>query len=128
MATFKQYEKKDGSKAWQFQAYLGVNPATGKPVKTTRRHFGTKKEAQLALSRRKLDFKENGLGKQSRMKFKELYDLWFEQHKKDIKQTTQQRIQFYFDKHILKVFGDRYIIERMAQPYQTTKAHARYSR
>lgn len=51
MATFKQYEKKNGSKAWQFQAYLGSDPITGKPIKTTRRNFKTKKEAQLALSR-----------------------------------------------------------------------------
>ncbi len=43
MATFKQYEKKDGSKAWQFQSYLGINPANGKPIKTTSGGFKTKK-------------------------------------------------------------------------------------
>lgn len=111
MATFKKYNRKDGTEAWQFQAYLGVNPATGKPVKTTRRNFKTKKEAQLALSRLQVDFEQNGLDKRSRMKFKELYELWFAQHKKDIKLTTQQRIQLYFDKHILKSFGDRFINE-----------------
>lgn len=30
MATIKQYTKKDGSKAWQFQTYLGINQATVK--------------------------------------------------------------------------------------------------
>ena len=63
MATFKKYNRKDGTEAWQFQAYLGVNSATGKPVKTTRRNFKTKKEAQLALSRLQVDFEQNGLDK-----------------------------------------------------------------
>lgn len=42
MATIKQYEKKDGTKAWLFQTYLGINPLTGKEVRTTRRNFKTK--------------------------------------------------------------------------------------
>ncbi|WP_251865453.1 site-specific integrase [Enterococcus malodoratus] len=105
MATFEQYQKQDGSNAWQFQAYLGINPVTGKSVKTTRRNFKTKKEAQLALSRLQVDFEKNGLAKRQSMTFKELYELWFEQHQKDIKATTKQRIKIYFDNHILKDFG-----------------------
>lgn len=105
MATFKQYQKKDGTKAWKFQAYLGLDPVTGKSIKTTRRNFETKKEAQLALSRLQVDFEKNGLVKQQAMTFKELYELWFEQHQKDIKATTKQRIKIYFDNHILKDFG-----------------------
>ncbi|MHC5269288.1 tyrosine-type recombinase/integrase [Enterococcus sp. LJL98] len=105
MATFKQYEKKDGSKAWQFQSYLGINPITGKPVKTTRRGFKTKKEAQLELNRLLVDFENEGLKKQKVMTFQELYELWFKQHKKDIKPTTQQRIEIHFKNHILKSFG-----------------------
>jgi hypothetical protein len=63
MATFKQYTKKDGSKRWKFQAYLGTNPATGKPIKTTRSNFKTKKAAQLELSRLKVEFDKKGLQK-----------------------------------------------------------------
>lgn len=109
MATFKQYEKKDGTKAWLFQAYLGTNEATGNPVKTTRRNFKTKKEAQLALSRLQVNFETNGLKKRQVMTFKELYECWFEQHQKNIKETTKQRIRIYFDNHILEAFGKMYI-------------------
>lgn len=105
MANFKQYTKKDGTKLWQFQAYLGTDPITGKSVKTTRRNFKTKEEAQLALSRLQVDFENNGLNKSNKMTFKELYKLWFEQHSKDVKPTTNQRIRIYFDNHILKDLG-----------------------
>ena len=30
MASIKKYTKKDGSIAYQFQAYLGIDPLTGK--------------------------------------------------------------------------------------------------
>lgn len=109
MATFKQYDKKDGSKAWQFQSYLGINPANGKPIKTTRRGFKIKKEAQLELNRLLVDFEKEGLKKRQVMTFQELYEIWFEQHKKNIKATTQQRIEIHFNNHILRVFGEMYI-------------------
>ena len=47
MATIKQYEKKDGTKAWMFQTYLGINPLTGKELRTTRRK--QKKRLRLSL-------------------------------------------------------------------------------
>ncbi|WP_173021247.1 Arm DNA-binding domain-containing protein [Secundilactobacillus folii] len=53
MATFKKYEDRHGNERWSFQAYLGIDPATGKSVKTTRRGFKHKKEAQLAMNRLK---------------------------------------------------------------------------
>ena len=56
MATFKQYEKRDGTKLWLFEAYLGINKATGKPDKVRRRNFKTKKEAQLSLSRLQVEY------------------------------------------------------------------------
>lgn len=105
MATIKQYTKQDGTKLWMFQTYLGVNQATGKSVKTTRRGFNTKKEAQLELNRLLVDFEKNGSTKNRSMTFEKLYILWFEQHKKDIKPTTEQRIKIYFDNHILKRFS-----------------------
>ena len=105
MATIKQYTKKDGSKAWQFQTYLGIDPLTSKPIKTTRRNFKTKKEAQLALSRLQVDFEKNGINNSKAMTFNQLYQLWFKQHSKDVKETTKQRIRLYFDNHILKDLG-----------------------
>ena len=45
MATFEQYKKKNGEKLWKFQTYLGVDPLTGKQVRTTRRGFKTKRSS-----------------------------------------------------------------------------------
>lgn len=108
MATFKQYERKDGTTLWFFKAYLGIDSVTGKEIRTTRRNFKTKKEAQLALSRLQIDFdKSKALNNDSSsMKFVELYRLWFEQHEKGIQTTTKQRIRIHFNNHILPIFGD----------------------
>lgn len=107
MATFKQYTKKDGSKAWLFQTYLGMDKVTNTEKYTTRRGFTSKKEAQRSLNKLLLDFeKQNYHIEQSAITtFEELYELWFEQHKRDIKATTQQRIKIYFNNHILQKFG-----------------------
>lgn len=107
MAAISSYIKKDGTKAYLFQAYLGVDPITGKEKRTTRRNFATKKEAQLALAKLVVETEKNGLYENTTKieTFKTLYELWFEQHKKDIKPTTEQRIKIYFENHILKKLG-----------------------
>lgn len=105
MATFKQYEKKDGTKAWLFQTYLGVDPLTSKEIRTTRRNFKTKKEAQLALSRLQVDFENNGLEKSSEERFKEVYELWLEVYRSTIKEVTLIKTEIKFNKWILPLYG-----------------------
>jgi len=105
MATIKQYEKKDGTKAWLFQTYLGISPLTGKEVRTTRRNFKTKKEAQIELNRLLVDFEENGLKKETNETFKEVYDLWYESYKTTVKEVTQLKIEIKFNKWILPKYG-----------------------
>jgi integrase len=106
MAKFSQYELKDGSKLWKFQAYLGINQMTGKPVKTTRRNFRTKKEAQLALSRLQVDFEKDGLKQKSVETFQEIYDLWLETYSTTVKEVTLIKIKIKFDKWILPKYGN----------------------
>ncbi len=106
MATFKQYEKKNGTKAWMFKGYLGIDPATGKEVHTTRRGFSTKKEAKLALSRLKLDYEENGLQQDEKETFKQVYELWNEVYKTTVKEATFIKSEIKFNKWILPVYGD----------------------
>ncbi|MFI3683875.1 site-specific integrase [Vagococcus fluvialis] len=110
MAQITSYIKKDGSKAYMYKVYLGIDPITGKEKRTTRRNFNTKKEAQISLSRLLLDVEKNGLQTNnitSNIKtFNQLYELWFKQHSKDIKNTTIQRIEQHFNNHILPKMGD----------------------
>lgn len=106
MATFKQYEKKDNTTAWQFQAYLGINETTGKPVKTTRRNFKTKKEAQLALNRLLVSYETEGLQKQNEATFKEVYELWYQSYEKTVRPTTGITTERYIKNHVLPMIGN----------------------
>ncbi|MBO0456014.1 site-specific integrase [Enterococcus hulanensis] len=106
MATFKEYQKKDGTKAWQFQAYLGVDPVTGKSTKTTRRNFKTQKEAQRELIRLQVEFEKKGLVKQDTSTFKEIYELWYENYKRTVKESTSIATERYMKIHVLPKFGE----------------------
>lgn len=106
MATFKQYELKNGEKKWLFQSYLGTDPVTGKEIRTTRRGYRTKKEAQLEEKRLQVEVLEGGgLNKVNATTFEEVYLLWFEQYKNTVKESTWAKTQEMFNNHILKAYG-----------------------
>ena len=104
-SKIKEYIKKDGSKAFMYQTYLGVDPATGKPRKTTRRGFSTKKEAALSLSRLKFEVEEDGFKDNKHYTFQAVYELWLEQYRNTVKESTLQKTLEIFDNHILPAFG-----------------------
>ncbi|WP_161843515.1 site-specific integrase [Candidatus Enterococcus huntleyi] len=109
MAVIKKYTKKDGSTAYMFNTYLGVDPLTGKSKRTTRRGFKTPKEAKLALAQLQLEYENNDFVKQDYSTFKQIYELWFEQYKNTVKDTTAYRIERFFTKQIIPAFGDKKI-------------------
>ncbi|MBC1887980.1 site-specific integrase [Listeria booriae] len=80
MASIQSYETKAGTR-WLFKMYLGINPETGKPKKTTERGFLTEKEAYKAAGdlKYKLDNKLVKFGKA--MIFNDLADEWLEYYK-----------------------------------------------
>ncbi|MGM0136969.1 tyrosine-type recombinase/integrase [Enterococcus sp. AZ167] len=104
MATFKQYDTKQGKK-WLFKVYLGIDAATGKRIETTRRNFPTKKAAQLELSRLQVEFEKNGLQQDTKQTFKEVYDLWLEIYQTTVKEVTFIKTKIKFDKWILPKYG-----------------------
>lgn len=112
MATIKKYTKKDGSTAYMFNAYLGVDPLTGKSKRTTRRGFRTQKEAKLALARitTGIDTTEKKPRNEKRIStFQDIYDLWSFQYINTVKAVTYERTVTIFDKHILPSFGKKNI-------------------
>lgn len=109
MATFKQYELKNGTKKWMFNTYLGINPVTGKPIKTTRRNFISRKEAQRELNRLLVEFEDQGLVKQEKIKYEEVYNMWFETYQTTVKEATSMSTERHMNKHILPILGDLYI-------------------
>ncbi|WP_314066540.1 site-specific integrase [uncultured Vagococcus sp.] len=106
MAVIKKYTKKDGSIAYMFNAYLGIDPETGKSKRTTRRGFRTQKEAKIAMSRLELEVDSGGLVKQSYKTFEEVYEVWYEQYKNTVKPVTADQTKRYFRLHILPKLGD----------------------
>lgn len=88
-----------------FNAYLGVDPLTGKSKRTTRRGFKKPKDAKLALAQLQLEVESQGFIKQDYSTFKDVYDLWLVQYKNTVKQTSAHRIEYYFDQQILPEFG-----------------------
>ncbi|WP_321382675.1 site-specific integrase [uncultured Enterococcus sp.] len=109
MATIKKYVKADGSQAYMFQAYLGVDSLTGKKKRTTRRGFRTAKEAKLALAQLQLEVESNSFVKQDFSSFKDIYELWFENYKLSVKPSTSLRVTCLFDNQILPKFGSKRI-------------------
>lgn len=110
MAKLKKYTKKNGETAWMFQIYMGKDPGTGKKKYTTKRGFKTKREANIAYSRLKVEIEENGsIHKTKAYTFEELYSLWLDSYKLDVKPSTLFYTEREFRLHILPAFGERFI-------------------
>ena len=109
MATFKQYQKKNGQKAWMFTSYLGVDE-NGKQLNVTRRGFKTQREAKIALS-----LIESGVDQvkpkeeKKQHTYQEVYDLWFVEYSQTVKPSTLMKTERLFKNHILPAFGERTI-------------------
>jgi integrase len=105
MANIKKYTKKDGSTAYMFQAYLGTDSNTGNRIRVTRQGFSTKKAASLAISRLKLEVDEGSFIKANDDTFQAVYELWLEQYRNTVKESTLNKTIQLFGKHILPAFG-----------------------
>ena len=94
----KKYLTKDGETRYMLQAYLGVDPFTGKQRRTTRRGFKTQKEAKKAERELLLSVEENGFtDRSSKPTFKEVADLWLESYETTVKPTTYQNTKNYLN-------------------------------
>ena len=94
----KKYLTKDGETRYMLQAYLGVDPFTGKQKRTTRRGFKTQKEAKKAERELLLSVEENGFtDHSSKPTFKEVTDLWLESYETTVKPTTYQNTKNYLN-------------------------------
>ncbi|MER2107668.1 MAG: site-specific integrase [Solibacillus sp.] len=112
VSPIKSYKLKNGETRYEFPAYLGVDPLTGKQRRTMKRGFKTHKEAELALARIKLDV-ANGTYKQDRAEtYQELYDLWVVQYENTVEESTFVKTTGLFKNHILPSMG-AYKIEKI---------------
>jgi len=111
-SPIKSYKLKNGDLRYEFPAYLGVDPLTGKQKRTTKRGFKTRQEAKLALARIQLDV-ANGTYQQERAEtYQELYNLWVKQYEKTVEESTFVKTTGIFKNHILLAMG-AYKIEKI---------------
>ena len=109
--------KKDGSKVYRANVYLGVDQVTGKKVKTkvTGR---THKEVKQKATKEKIAFQKAGSTRQKAVTIKnyqELATLWWESYKNTVKPNTQGNVRTLIDKHILPTFGE-YKLDKLTTP------------
>ena len=106
IGTIECYTLKNGEKRYRFQIYIGLDPLTGKELRTTRSKFKTKKEAELALARLKLEIANNQYKKIQAEKYHEVYELWVKGYKKKVEESTFVKTLGIFRNHILPAMGD----------------------
>ena len=109
----KKYITKKGETRYLFQTYLGIDPATGKEKRTTRRGFKTIKEAKAAERDLLLDIEENGFSSNADFQnptFAEVAELWLESYKSTVKPTT-----YHNTKKKLNVMIDSYFTDMKIQ-------------
>ena len=99
----KKYTTKNEETRYLFQTYLGIDPATGKERRTTRRGFKTMKEAKQAERNLLLDVEENGLPSNQSdgfrdPTFEELASLWLENYKTTVKPSTFENVRSKVEK------------------------------
>lgn len=105
MASFKQYELKDGTKLWEFHMYGEIDPRTGKPKKIHRRGFKTQKKASLVASKLELEVAQGGIKKENNILFSTVYQEWYEAYINTVSESTWSRTAGMFDNHILPALG-----------------------
>ena len=102
----QSYKNKHGETLYMFQVYLGSDELTGKQKRTTRRGFTTKREAELALSRIKIQVAEGTYRSVRAEIYPELYDFWIVQYEKTVEESTFVKTRGYFKNHILPAMGN----------------------
>ena len=96
----KAYTNTKG-KFYKFQAYLGTDQITGKRIMVSRSGFKTHKSAQNALNQLRFEFEHSSKYQSGKIRFDELYSLWFATWSTTVSESTQNRVEGIFRLHIL---------------------------
>jgi len=106
MASIKKYTKKDGTTAYMFKAYLGMDPQTGKAKRTTRRGFTNEKNAKNELKRIEYEATQGiNNDQQCNKTFEQIYHEWYKSYINTVRESTWARTDAMFQNHILPALG-----------------------
>lgn len=101
----ESYKLKNGETRYKFNAYLGLDPLTGKEIRTNRRGFKTKKQAQLEY----VKLVNTGIINKDNITFKQATERWLPIYQTTVKPATYERVCGVFRKHIFPYIGDKKI-------------------
>ncbi len=107
--TVTPYKKKDGKTYYMLKAYDGVDPKTGKPKYICRRGFKTSKDAHLAYSK---IIAQNGIKTSKKLTYQYVYEMWMDEHRTQVKESTLKADITKFELHILPTIG-HYLIDKI---------------
>lgn len=105
MTEIKKYKKANGETFYKIRAYLGTDERTGKEVRAIKSGIKTKKEAQMLLSKMRLEFDNKSFSEYRNLSFKDIYLKWFDQYKMTVKESTYSKTDEHFTLHILPEIG-----------------------
>lgn len=97
------YKDKDGNTLYKFNIYLGLDPLTGKEIRTNRQGFTSKTQAQVEYAR----LKKKGISSVSTYTLKDVYKDWHPIYETTVKYTTYLRSTGVFENHILPYLGNK---------------------
>lgn len=103
--AIKKYKLKSGKTKYKFQVYLGQGPQ-GKTIVTTRAGFDTYRAANVAFNQLKNDGLNNRVTT-DHISVNDLYGLWFDNYKTQVKQSTAHKNLELYENHIKPVFGSK---------------------
>ncbi|WP_373843125.1 tyrosine-type recombinase/integrase [Bacteroides heparinolyticus] len=107
--TLTPYKKKDGKTYYMLKAYNGIDPKTGKPNYICRRGFKTSKDAHLAYSK---IIAQKSIKTNEKLTYQDVYEMWMDEHKTQVKESTLKTDITKFERHILPTIG-HYLIDKI---------------
>ena len=108
-----KYKLKNGKVKYGFKTYVGIDPETGKAVKPSRQGFDSYKEAEAAKTKLKeegpIKFTHKQKLKEDRKTVQEVYELWLEIYKADVRGSTLRNAKSTWKSNMENEFGSSYI-------------------
>lgn len=107
----KEYTTPSGKKRYGFNLYVGVDETTGHSIQIRKQGYKSKKEAQEAYLNYQLKVVKGEYIPESKghITFYKLYKMWLKIYRETVKTSTYATTTRYFDDHILKQLGSKYI-------------------
>ncbi|WP_157059132.1 tyrosine-type recombinase/integrase, partial [Loigolactobacillus rennini] len=138
MATYKKYKKKNGQTAWELRAYLGIDPVNGQEIRTKRRGFDTKREAQVFANQLMVEIAKKGIEHNDVKTYRDIYHVWLDAYKPSVKESTLFKTLGIFKRLILPAFGRhdikkidilycQKIMNRWSKKYSRSKMYMNYA-